>query len=46
MSAVGISQHLVADSLALGTVFSSTDSVATLQILDQVGGRVSREFDG
>ncbi|KAL4425563.1 hypothetical protein ABPG75_009579 [Micractinium tetrahymenae] len=34
LSYVGIDTHLLSDSLSLGTVFSSTDSVATLQILD------------
>ncbi|KAL4426691.1 hypothetical protein ABPG77_004747 [Micractinium sp. CCAP 211/92] len=34
LSYLGIGNHLLTDSLSLGTVFSSTDSVAALQILD------------
>jgi NhaP-type Na+/H+ or K+/H+ antiporter len=32
---LGVGAHLVPDALSLGTIFSSSDSVATLQILDQ-----------
>ncbi|KAI3438747.1 hypothetical protein D9Q98_001166 [Chlorella vulgaris] len=35
LQSLGVGAHLVSDSLALGTIFSSSDSVATLQILDQ-----------
>jgi hypothetical protein len=35
---LGVGAHLVPDALSLGTIFSSSDSVATLQILDQVSG--------
>lgn len=34
LSRLGIGNHLLTDALSLGTVFSSTDSVAALQILD------------
>lgn len=39
LQSLGVGAHLVSDSLALGTIFSSSDSVATLQILDQVWRR-------
>lgn len=32
LSRLGIGNHLLTDALSLGTVFSSTDSVAALQV--------------